>query len=127
MELTYDWKVLQAFFWLRRKHSKEKPAAPIFLILDSNSVTEVYSDGEDLTDWIGATFDAVVGEFSHREWVVFHREKVDQLLNQSLGLTHFYDQIQFVRKNAKPTRTHPHSTKNHGVPFESHFLLNAVE
>lgn len=127
MELTYDWKVLQSFFWQRRRNTKDKSPGPVFLILNSGIITAAYSDGEDLNDWIGATYEEIVAEFSHREWVVFDREKVDQWINKALGLTHFYDQIQSVRKSARPTRTPGGNHKNPTLPTETHFMLNAIE
>ena len=100
MELSYDWKAFQTVFFTR-KSSLPNIHSPISLVTDKRVVVSIFSDGEDFSDWIGATYDEVLAEFPQRDLVVYDRDKVDLWMKGSLSQPHFYDQIQHLRQEAK--------------------------
>src|SRR4051812_10905574 len=121
MELTYDWKSFQTLFYVKKRllpaPAQEVANSPLYLVEDQNVVICAFSEGEDFSDWVGATCDEIRAEFSHRELVFFNREAVDQWMTSSVELTHFYDQIQFLRTESK--------TQEHLI--HKHFLLTAIQ
>jgi len=151
MELNYDWKSFQNFFYSKKRNSQTNPQpnagngnasagaslsagasahedAPIYLVADGRVVVSAFSETGELAEWIGATSDEVAAEFSGRQVVKFDRSKVDEWMNSSTGLSHFYDQIQFLRTQAKPeiVGKGKKSRASEGV-FKKHFLLEAVQ
>ncbi len=135
MELSYDWKTFQSLFYLKRLSNSTAalgPAAgstpgPIYLITDKKVVISAFSEGEDLSEWLGTTSDEVIVEFPNREIMVYDREKVDQWMSSSINLSHFYDQIQFFHSEAKPQHLTRSRFKNHEVLIHHHFLLQAIQ
>src|SRR5262245_3226068 len=104
MELNYDWKTFQSLFYSKRKLSSQdsNPDGPLFLVLDDTVIVAAFSEGEDRSDWIGATYDEVAAEFPHRDLVLYDRAKLDQCLESVIQRPHFYDQIQQLWMDTKP-------------------------
>src|ERR1700722_566397 len=102
MELNYDWKGFQTLFYSKKRLNVSESLHPIYLVTDDKTVVSAFCDGEDLSDWVGATYDEMLVEFSNRELVLYDRENVDEMMNLAVDLNHFYDQIQFLRKKAHP-------------------------
>jgi hypothetical protein len=129
MELNYDWKSFQSIFYSKKKTSRlpEVSSAPIYLVLEGTVIISALSEGEDLSDWIGATADEIKAEFSHREFVSFTREKVDQWMATASDLPHYYDQIQYYRNEAKDLLIPRILIKNNDSLVQQHFLLQAIQ
>jgi hypothetical protein len=129
MELNYDWKSFQSMFYPKKRltYSLESSPASIYLISEGNVIISTFSEGEDLSDWIGATRDEVKAEFAHRELIFFNREEVDQWTNASVDLVHFYDQIQFLKTEVKPQLVTKNKLKVLEAFAPRHFFLQAIQ
>jgi hypothetical protein len=129
MELSYDWKSFQSMFYAKRKLSAQVDSSlgPIYLVCENNIMISAFSEGQDLSDWIGATQDEVKAEFAHRELIFFEREKVDEWLSSAGDLIHFYDQIQHLRSKSKPNMISKSRSKNGDLLISQHFLLQSVQ
>jgi len=124
MELTYDWKGFQNFFYSRKRVANSNAVVPIYLVVDGRAIVTVFSDGEDLSDWVGSTCDELIAELPHREVILYDREKVDQWLASSVDVVHFYDQIQYLSQEAKPQGMSKSRHKNALQAVNKHFLLS---
>src|SRR4051794_33107819 len=105
MELNYDWRGFQAVFNPRKKTALPDPGesvASIYAVVDHERVVTAFSRGEDLLDWSGVEFKEMLDEHSHREFIVFEREKVDKLMSEVVGLSHFYSQLDHLVTLAAP-------------------------
>jgi hypothetical protein len=76
---------------------------------------------------VGESWEEIVAEFSHREIILFEREKVDQWMAMGLDQPHFYDQIQNLRTLSQPTLLARTRLKSEIGPGFTHFLLLAIE
>jgi hypothetical protein len=105
MELmNYDWKTFQSFFYSKKKMmlAEAVPTTPIYLVTDKKVVISAFSNGEDLSDWLGSTGDEVAHAFPHRDFVLYEQEQINQKLNEVVDLSHYYDQIQCLHQEVKP-------------------------
>lgn len=125
MELTYDWKVFQNFFYGRKRITTHDPSSQIYLVVEGREIVSAFSEGEDLTDWVGSTYDEMIAEYSHREVILYSRENVDQWISSSLEMPHFYDQIQFLCRESEPQILFRSRFKSSGI--RKHFLLSLLE
>jgi hypothetical protein len=125
MELTYDWKSFQSIFYSKRKLNGMSPQTPVCAITEGQVVVAAFSEGQDLSDWIGATWDELNAEFSHRELHVFDRVQVDQWMSQAVGAGHFYDQLQFLQSHSQPLRVS--RSRASELALQKHFLLRALQ
>jgi hypothetical protein len=127
MELNYDWRSFQSVFFSRKKLSPADDQPPIYLIKDRNVVISAFCEGQSLAAWIGATIEEVEAEFSHREFVIFERSQVDQWLEQSINMDHFYDQIQYLCAQARPYSLRRNKNQAKDLSVQRHFLLHAIQ
>lgn len=127
MELSYDWKNFQSFFYSKRKSAASELLGPIYLVTDRKVIVSALSEGEDLSDWIGATYDELLAEASHRQFILFDRTQVDQSVGKACSLKHYYDQIRFLQNEAKPTPLVHGKVKSAEVLLPKHFLLFAIQ
>ncbi len=127
MELNYDWKNFQSIFYPKKKLNSSDPQTPVCVVVEGKVVISAFSEGQDLSDWIGATWDEVDSEFSHRELYVFDRAQVDQWMNQAVDRVHFYDQIQFLQSQSQPLRVNRSRSKSTELSPKKHFLLRSLE
>ncbi len=127
MDLSYDWKSFQSIFCLRKRGNGVDSAPPIYLVTDKRVVISVFSEGEDFSDWSGATTDEVAARFPERNLVSFDRSKVDQCIGGSVSQAHYYDQIQYIQTESQPHLTSPKGMlKLSDEAFQKHFLLSAI-
>lgn len=129
MELTYDWKNFQSLFYSKRRllGPGSESLAPIYLVIDQRVIISASAEGEDLSDWVGATYDEILLDFGHRDVILYDRAKVDQCMNQSLEFEHYYDQIQSLRQEC-PSQLMTHGRfKSHLDLIHKHFLLFALQ
>ena len=127
MELTHDWKNFQTFFYTKKKIFATDPQGPIYLVTEGRAIVAILSEGEDLSRWVGGTWEEIVAEFSHREIILYERENVDQWMAQGLDQPHFYDQIIHLRSQSKPLLLARSKLKNEPTVCLTHFLLEAIE
>lgn len=140
MELNYDWRSFQAIFYPQKrslvKHDGE-PSGPGFVITDQDRVVAVFAENEDLSDWVGASIEEISSELSHRDLILFSRQQVDAWMQESIGLPHFHDQLEFLKEKAKNEMIRKtqseHSPKKgrdqmllEPLFFQPHFLLSAI-
>jgi hypothetical protein len=128
MELTYDWKNFQSFFYTKKRLAAPEVTGPIYVVLNEKTIVAAFAEGEDLSEWIGSTHDEMVAEFSHREFVVYDRDKVDQWMDGMAEFPHSYDQIHYLRTEAKPQLITRNRFKNpEALMQKQHFLLQAIQ
>src|SRR4051812_1433885 len=125
MELTYDWQSFQSVFNPTKRKSVAKalaaPSGPVFAVVDRNIVVSAYANGEDLSDWIGATQPEMASALPNRDVIAFSREQVDAWMLEALALPHSIDQIEFLRGKADLKKSGPE------MEVPKHFLLEAIQ
>ena len=140
MEISYDWKSFQSFFISRKKitgrdlrfsHDAGEglftPAqAPVYLITHGNIIITAFSEGENLSNWSGSTFDELEARLGHREFIFFEQEKVDQWLSRSTECHHYYDQLLFLSQESQPQFVTQNQNR-FGSVLQKHFLLNSLK
>ncbi len=126
MELIFDWKNFQSFFYSKKRLTQSEANFPIYVITNGNGVVSAFSEGQDFSDWVGATLDEMEAEFSHREIFLFDKTQVDQWMSQSMDLPHFYDQVQYLRTKCQPHQVLRSRQKISEVLTQRHFLLRAI-
>lgn len=139
MELTYDWRSFQSFFEPKRKVSgaPEQESSPVYLVTENDRILSVFVEGEDLSEWVGSTYQELASQITYRELIVFSRDQVDRWMQESLQYPHFYDQNEYLKKNATPQvfargrfkkSSKPMALK-HAVelPVVRHFVLEALQ
>lgn len=126
MELTHDWRGFQVLFYPQRRASAFRANAssgPVYLVVDGDSVVSAFADHEDLSDWVGASYQDMRREHKHRDLIAFDREQVDQWQDQALSKRSFYDQVEFLRSTVKPRAE---EGKSQELQFRRHFLVDAL-
>ena len=116
MELTHDWRNFQDMFYPSRRTSVPVDSArhgSAYVIVEGDQIVAAFTDGEDLSDWIGATRQELAAHLQHREIRVLKRDEVDRWVNESLERPHFYEQVEYLRAMASS-------------PVRRHFLLEAL-
>ncbi len=129
MELNYDWKSFQSFFYPKKRISpnESNSTGPIYLVVEERIVVSAFSEGDDLSDWIGATRDEVTAEHLQRDLIFYDRDKVDQCMNSAIGLPHYFDQTQLIREESKPHFVGRARLKNHEAWVKKNFLLQTIQ
>ncbi|MEO5970504.1 MAG: hypothetical protein ABIQ95_11305 [Bdellovibrionia bacterium] len=127
MELNYDWRNFQSFFFVRKDKPQLEISGTINLIIDQKTVVSAFSDGEELSEWFGSPYDDVLKAFPHREVIIYDQKKVDNWMVDATHLPHAYDQIQFLRTHAKPQFITGNRVKKDLSPSSNHFLLKAIQ
>jgi hypothetical protein len=129
MELTYDWRSFQAVFYpQKRALSASQHGSTLFAVVEKNSVISIYGDGEDFSDYLGASVQSLRGALNGRELVLLEREDVDQWMNQAVSLSHLHEQVEFFRKSVSPKLESKvrANLKKQTCLSERHFLLDAL-
>jgi hypothetical protein len=126
MELNYDWRNFQSFFYLKREKPQNDNQGAINLIIDQKTVVSAFSEGEDLSEWFGSPYEEVLRAFPHREVIIYDQKKVDNWMLEGINLPHAYDQIQFFRNQVKPQFITGTRIKKDLSTNSDHFLLKAI-
>lgn len=128
MELSSDWVGFQETFYPRKRIPASKMSqshmGPIHMVVQGNSVVDLFSENEDLSEWVGANVPEVSGHFKHRKIHIFTRDQMDAWMQSSLHLPHLYEQVEFLRSQA-----YPQDEKFKELTakiFKRHFLLEAI-
>ncbi len=136
MDVSCDWRGFQTLFNPQKKGGAIPSGSlsggsvagfddalrpgPAFIVTDEGRVITAFAEHEDLSEWIGLQPSEIENRVSHRELVIFDRSQVDQWMKESLGQTRFYDQVEYLRREAKPSnRAAARATRRH-------FLLEAL-
>ena len=90
-------------------------------------IVAAFSEGEDLSDWTGATYDEVAAEFPHRDLVLYNREKIDQCLEEMMKYPHFYDQVHQLWADTQPEVLTSNRFKHPDIWIQRHFMLHAIQ
>lgn len=100
MELSTHWKSWDKFFSPRRRSAQVKPAPlarALYLVLEEGVVVSAYSEGEDLSDWLGSSLEELGERLAHREVVALDRKDWDAALLEARSKGHLDAQIEFLR------------------------------
>src|SRR5436189_5902176 len=127
MELNYDWRNFQSFFYMRRDKLQTDTEGTINLLIDQKMVVSAFSDSEDLSEWFGCPYYDVLRAYPHREIVIYDQKKVDNWMLEAVALPHAYDQLQFLSTQAKPQFITGTKVKKELFTGSSHFLLKAIQ
>lgn len=142
--VSYDWCSFQSMFYPRRRSAvaQQSPEAstPVYLVVEDDKIISAFAECEDLALWIGSTYQEMAAELPHRELVLFERGKVEEFITHSLTLPHFFDQVEYLRKEATGQLVARKVAKNankagtRAVPLKSksllgrqHFMLEAIQ
>ncbi|MBU6375619.1 MAG: hypothetical protein KGQ59_06450 [Bdellovibrionales bacterium] len=105
MELNQDWRKLQSTFFPSiaptRKGAASSPAGAVYCIHDQDIVTLLFAEGEDLSDWTGASLADVRSQFSNRVVLEFERKALEASLLSSVAQPHLEAQIAQWREDAQ--------------------------
>ena len=128
MELNYDWRNFQSFFYIRRDKLQTDTPGTLHLLIDQKTVVSAFSNSEDLSEWFGTPYDDVLRAFPHREIIIYDQKKVDHWMHEANQLPHAYDQMRFLQTHAKPQFiTGTRLRKDLPSAASSHFLLKAIQ
>ena len=126
MDLDYDWKNFQSIFYPKKRMIHSEVQGFVSVIVENGLILTAYSDEEDLSNWSGRPISEIQKELFHRHLMFFERDKVDELLTSSVSASHFYDQISFLRSEAKPFLDMKGGSQVEETHFNTHFLLMVI-
>lgn len=120
MELNQDWRRLQATFFSSAFPAKSAVAphagsATIYCLHEHGVVMMLFSEGEDLSDWAGASLDEIRSQFPNRIVLEMDRKTVDSSLLASIAEPHLEAQIQCWRNDAQASVAVSAEAKPRGV------------
>ncbi len=104
MELNQDWRKLQNTFFsssFLTKTSGATASGAIYCIHDNGSLVALFSEGEDLSEWVGASMSEVRGQYPNRVFFELPLRDVEQSLLNSLSEPHFEAQVAAWRRDAR--------------------------
>jgi hypothetical protein len=132
MELSYDWRRFHSLFYPKRKTGVPTAAlrsGPAYLVVNEEIILAAFSESEDLSDWIGRSFQEISEHINHRELVLFDRTKVEEWVHGSLTYPHFYEQVEEMRQKISPQVLSNGKIKDVSMEtlIRRHFLLDAIK
>lgn len=133
MELNHDWRGFQSIFHPNRKsslrHLRQEFDSMVYLVVDGTLVVSACgADGEDVSAWFGKNISEVTAQVPHRELVLFTRKEVDEWMNGCLKLPHFYEQMEYLRRQSVPEAISTQGMVSRVRPVvRRHFLLEAIQ
>jgi hypothetical protein len=126
MELSNDWRGFQKFFSPRQRQTAiqlSENTGPIFVVEENGTAIMLYSDHEDLSEWVATPLDRIRERFSHRKIRVLARKDFHQWMEKSLSEDNFFHQLGAIKEEvfqaASGKEFHPHFK-------QGHFLLRAL-
>lgn len=130
MELTYDWKSFQSVFYPQRRalQNPSNETKTVFAVVEKDAIVATYCDGENYSDFVGASVHALRTSLGGRELVLIEASKVDQWMTGALSLTHMHEQIEFFRRSISPdlkSKVRSNLEKQTCLS-ERHFLLDTL-
>lgn len=130
MELTYDWRSFQSVFYPQKRALLPPPgferadkalkSNPAFVVIERNAVVAAFAEGENFSDYIGISSEALRSALGGREIVALEREQVDQWVSGAVSLPHLHSQVEHLRKAVSPK-----AASISALP-DRHFLLDAI-
>ena len=109
MELSQDWRKLQSTFFpssfpMKGPVGVSAGTGTLYCVHDEDVLIQAFAEGEDLSDWIGASMSEVRSQFPNRVIVEWDRKNLEASLLSSVGEPHLDAQIcqwrQGVREQA---------------------------
>lgn len=126
MELSFDWVAYQETF-----HPRVRPPAggspqvessrPVRVLLEQGVICEVAAEGEDLSEWIGGTFEEMSKSVRGREFVAIERSEADVAIARALDSAHFHQQLEVFRDTPRLRTTAARPERR------QHFLIEALQ
>lgn len=129
MELNTDWRGFQAVFHPRKRLGAEESTAPVFVVVEGSTVLALHSDGDDLSEHVGRTYQEISAQLPHRELILIPRAQADSAVQGVLTLPHFYDQTEKLRETAQAQvlfKNKLRKGQGEDLPLSQHFLLQAI-
>jgi hypothetical protein len=146
MELSQDWRQLQSTFFRSSFPMKGPVVASagtgtLYCVQDQGVLIQAFAEGDDLSDWIGASMDEVRSQFLNRVIVELDRKALEATLLSSLGEPHLEAQIAQWRQDARDQSVLSTGGVSRGVAktrkdfdlldrhlvSQRHFLLDALK
>ena len=130
MELTYDWRSFQSVFYPQKRalSSGMKPNRTVFAVVEKSAILAVYADGENYSQYIGASVQSLRSAIGGREVVALDREKVDHWTQGALTLSHLPEQTEYFRQSVAPELQSKvrSDIQKQACLAERHFLLDSL-
>ncbi len=128
MELKHDWQAFQLLFYPARRNLASEILAkntmgPIHVVSQGETVVSAYADGEEFSEWIGASCSDLATAFPHREVYAHDRKAVEGWLQESMGLSHFYEQNELLLSKASTPQVFKASRGNKPPKVEASHLV----
>jgi hypothetical protein len=126
MELMFDWRSFQTVFHPPRRSNSEaqKDAGQnAYLVVDGDRIIAAYAEQENLQDWIGASLTEIRRQNPHRTLKVVQKGDVHRALEQGLGHSQFYDQVEHFRQSIRESAD---SGTDFSMSHPHHFLVEAL-
>ncbi|NDD90710.1 hypothetical protein EBZ37_01305 [bacterium] len=103
MELNQDWRKFQSVFFPFSNHLKKASGVAVrsetvYCLHDQGVVTALFAEGEDLSDWMGASLEEVRSQFTDRVVLEFERKALESSLLSSVAQPHLEAQISQWRE-----------------------------
>jgi hypothetical protein len=146
MELSQDWRKLQSTFFpssfpMKGSVGVSAGTGTLYCIQDQSVLIQAFSEGEDLSDWIGATMNEVRSQFPNRVIIEWDRKSLEASLLASLGEAHLDAQIAQWRQDVRDQASLSTAGELRGVAnsrkdfdvldrhlvSQRHFLLDALK
>ncbi len=146
MELSQDWRKLQSTFFpssfpMKGPLGVSAGNGTLYCIEDQGVLIQAFSEGEDLSDWIGASMNEVRSQFPNRVIVEWGRKSLEASLLASLGEAHLDAQVSQWRQDVRDEAVLSTGGASRGVAksrrdfdlldrhlvSQRHFLLDALK
>ena len=103
MEIGLDWKRFEEVFSPPHTRKRIDENAPLFLLMEQGRVLCTFSEGQDTSEFNGATRAEILKAQPHRIVLFFEREELDAWVRASLKKPHYYHQVYGLRREAADT------------------------
>jgi hypothetical protein len=123
MELTYDWRSFQSMFYPRKRGPivhDSLPTGPVYVVAEQDVIITAFGGHEDLSEWTGGSCKEMTARLTNRNVAVFQRNEVESWMNEAVGLSHFYEQVEFFRAKAE-------TAVRAKIECPRHFLIEALK
>ncbi|MBL7714620.1 MAG: hypothetical protein JNL01_04075 [Bdellovibrionales bacterium] len=138
VDLSCDWKLFQNFFQPKSGtgvpvHAERGTSKPIYVVFDGTEqvVLTAFTEGEDLSEWMGRPIQELRSHWLARDIVAFDRNEVDEMIQSATSSTRFYDQIEEMRSRSRSVLRAGDSRAafvlGNARVNRKHFLLRSIE
>lgn len=138
VDLSCDWKLFQSFFQPPAKSGGYATAdrgtsKPIYVVFDGAEkvVMTAFTEGEDLSEWMGRPIEDLKSHWRARDVVAFDRAEVDEMVSDATKSQRFYDQVEEMRSKSRSVLRAGDSRAafvlGNARVNRKHFLLRSIE